>query len=72
MAKFTLQNGPVSLVIEDADCNVLDDVLSRYGAQFNIPATATAEVNGDRATGETAIPDGATVAFAKPTGQKGI
>lgn len=71
MATFRLSNGPVSLEIEDADCEDVDSILSRYGAQFNIPSNATAQVNGTDAEGSTPVSNGDEVAFNKPTGSKG-
>jgi hypothetical protein len=59
---------PFTLTAENGN---IRELLAAVRDEFNIPAGATALVDGATADEDTILEDGAEVAFNKPAGQKG-
>lgn len=72
MASFTLTANGATLNVSDEDnCETIQDAFDLFRDVANLPAGATALVNGEPADFDSVVPDGAEVALNKPTGQKG-
>jgi len=67
----TLISGPSRLVNQSLAGLSIRQVRDRFGAALNIPAGATATVNGHAVSDTQVLVDGEEVVFAKPLGQKG-
>lgn len=73
MAKITIINGPSRVEIENGDAETVGELLAmvREEGLLNVPADATAVLNGAAATDGTFVADGDELAFNKAVGQKG-
>ena len=71
MATATLLYGPNSITREDLVGKSVLDARCAYRGAFNIPDSATAQVNGRDAGNDTVLRSGDELTFSKPTGQKG-
>lgn len=67
----TLISGPSRLVNQALAGLSIRQVRDRFGAALNIPAGASATVNGHSVPDTQVLVDGEEVVFAKPLGQKG-
>lgn len=68
----TIVSGPSKLTGQTLAGMTVEEVREDFADILNIPAGATASINGYAVDGEQVIVNGEEIVFAKPLGEKGL